>query len=159
MREARLISLKPLAPGTSEQRVMLVTPELMATLDGPWQSNDDADRIARLRAHLDHFVSGGFIDPGYLKQLTPKTDEVWTIRSKRPRPSIRVLGRFAARNVFVATNYELRGSLNEIGSIEWGRATRHCKAVWRALFEPYPPMPGETINDYVSNAANPKLFK
>ena len=139
-------------------RVLLITEMLRDTLDGPWSSTDDEDRFNRLRADLEHFVTGGFIDPNYIKKMK-KTEEVWTIRSVRPRPSLRVFGRFAIPDVLVATHYHDRQFLGEFNSRDWRQEIRHCKAKWRGLFPSYQPLSGENINAYVSNAADPALFK
>ena len=156
--EGRLILLRPLAPGTGMTRVLLMTEMVRDALDGPWSSTDDEDRFSRLRADLEHFATGRFIDPNYLKRMK-KTEEVWTIRSVRPRPSLRVFGRFAMRDVLVATHHRDRKTLGGFISREWRREIRYCKAQWRTLFPSYEPLSGEDINDYVSNAADPSLFK
>lgn len=131
---------------------------LKDVIDGPWDSEDDEARVHRLRADLEHFVTGGLVDPAYLWKLR-KTEEVWEIRSPRPRPSIRVFGRFAIYDVFVATHQSYRASLGAFASQEWKREIRNCQAKWRNLFHPYKPHSGQTINDYVSNAADPSLFE
>jgi len=69
---------------------------------------------------LEQFAEGQSIDPAYLKLLAPARDAVWEIRSVRPAPSIRVLGRFAEYDVFVATNYALRKPLG-VGSRASGK--------------------------------------
>ena len=68
-------------------------------------------RMGRLDADLEHFVVSPEIDPKYLFHLYPSQDCVWEIRSVRDDPSIRVLGMFAAKDVFVATNFALREDL------------------------------------------------
>jgi hypothetical protein len=57
---------------------------------------------------LDLFAEGAPIGPKYLFLLYRADEAVWEIRSVRPNPSIRVLGRFAAKDIFVATNFALR---------------------------------------------------
>jgi len=68
-------------------------------------------RVAELRADLEVFVEGRIIDPKYLFLLYPAADCVWEIRSVRSNPSIRVLGLFAKRDIFVATNFAFREDL------------------------------------------------
>ncbi len=153
--EGRLFLLKPLAPGEGMTRALLMTQPLNDALAASWQ---DQERFAKLRADLEHFVTGGFIDPNYLKKLK-KTEECWEIRSPRPSPSIRIFGRFAAHDVFVATHYHERRPLGGFKSMEWRREIRRCKAEWRKCFPAHQPHTGKTIHDYVSNAADPKLFE
>lgn len=156
--EGRLFVLNPIAPGSSPRRAMFVTVSLNQMLEGPWDSRDDEIRFSRLRADLDHYVEGGFIDPKYLTRLRPKREEVWEIRSPRPSPSIRVFGRFALRDVFIATHYEVRPPLRGFGSRQWRDAIERCKTEWRNLFPSYQPFSGSQINEYVSNAADPARF-
>ena len=67
--------------------------------------------MGTLQADLELFAEGQPIDPKYLFLLYPPAEGVWEIRSIRPHPSIRVLGLFAQKDVFIATNLELRENL------------------------------------------------
>jgi hypothetical protein len=83
-----------------------------------------------------------------MARLFPGVDEVWEIRSRDPKPGLRIFGRFAERNVFVALNWSDRTSLGPQGSREWATAIRTCKAEWRKLFATYEPISGMPLDDY-----------
>lgn len=144
--EGRLFLLRPRAPGTGMTRVLLMTQPLNNALEASWAEEEDERRYGVLRADLELFVTGGFIDPKYLKKLK-KTEEVWEIKSPRPKPGIRVFGRFAEFDVFVATHHHDRLPLGRFNSADWRREIRRCKAEWRKYFHPYPPHTGRDIND------------
>jgi len=117
------------------------------------------ERCARLRADLELFVTGGFIDPGYLKRLQGG-GAAWEIRSVRPRPSLRVFGCFAMMDVFVALNMWARRELGSTKSSEFRREAETCKARWRKLFHPYEPHKGGSLRDCISdNVANEAHFR
>ena len=115
-------------------------------------------RVGLLRGHIDHFTSGGLLTVGYrhekhclFKPLEPVDDEVWELRSRDPNPALRVFGRFAMRNAFVATHWARRDELGGWGARDWAAKIRRCKTIWRQLFFTYPPVTGVSINDYLSN--------
>ena len=84
---------------------------------------------------------------------------MWEIRSIRHAPSIRVLGLFAARNTFVATNHALREDLGGWQSREWNAVKRLARARWRTLFHTYQPIETTDVRIVVSGALNGKYFK
>jgi hypothetical protein len=109
-----------------------------------------------LRADLDHFSMGGRIDVAagkhrtcFMKPLSPLSEEVWAIRS-RHKPSLRVFGRFAELDVFIATNWAYRKALGGERSEEWRAERIRCKAEWQKLFPAYAPLNGSSINEYIS---------
>lgn len=157
--EGRLHAISPQAPGSSTIRALFVTTEIKGLLEGPWQTEDEEIRYANLQADFEVFVEGRLIDPKYLYWLSPKDEYVFEIRSLRPDPSIRVLGKFAERDVFVATNYALRSELGAWESREWRDAKVACSTHWRNLFHTYKPMEGSQLQDFVTNAADGKYFK
>jgi hypothetical protein len=117
------------------------------------------DRMGILQADLELFADGQSIDPKYLFRLYPATDSVWEIRSVRPEPSIRILGLFAAKNVFVATNLALREDLGGWQSREWKTAKKMARSNWTQLFHTYQPMSTGNIHDLVTGAVDGKYFK
>lgn len=154
-----LFSVRPLAAGAVARRTLLVTKPLWDALEAPWDDEVEEERFSRLRADLDFFVEGGRIDPTYFKRLWPPRDCPWEIRSVRPSPSIRVLGRFAQRDVFIATTYERRSELGRFESREWKDAKRRALAEWRKLFPTYNALDGSSIHDLVSNASTGEFFR
>ena len=128
--EERLFCLQPkMSPLARHTRALFVTPELNELLIGPWQTSAQEVRWNRVKADLDHFMENGLINRGYMKPLRKRSDEIWEIRSREPNPSIRIFGRFAEVDVFVATNWQYRWYLELFD--EWRRHKRRCLAVWR----------------------------
>lgn len=153
IKDGLLVTLMP-SRGKSSLRVILAKPDLAHELSDPWADQATALRITRLRRELDHFLEGEFVDHNYIKPLFPRTEEVWEIRSVKPKPSIRILGRFAEKDVFIALFQEDRNPLGGKDSPEWKRVIRATKAKWTAVFNQYPPHSGENHNEYLSNAAD-----
>lgn len=110
-------------------------------------------RWSKLRADIDHFVGGGYVNSNLLKPLSPARHGVWTLRSVRPRPGLRVFGRFAAPDVFVATHVQERKLLEGKGSQEWEFAKLECEEEWRRLFGDRRPFIGERYTDYITDNA------
>jgi hypothetical protein len=139
---------------------MYISPELLSLLEGPWADVAQEIRANKLRADLDYFIEGGNIaigqDPykkkrtAYMVRLDPAYDEVWQIRSRDPKPGIRVFGRFADRDVFVALTWSERTPLGGPGNLAWIEAINLCKSEWRKLFPAYQPISGSDYNDYLS---------
>ena len=110
-------------------------------------------RWSNLRADIDHFVSGGYVNAKFLKPLSPVRHGVWTLRSVRPRPGLRVFGRFAAPDVFVATHVHERRLLEAKGSQEWEFAKLECEEEWRRLFGDRRPFIAARYTEYITDNA------
>jgi hypothetical protein len=155
--DGELFALEPLLPGLPQPRVIFVSRWLRTELQGPWKTKSEEERMGRLWADLDWFTAGGEIivggqkdDTCHIKPLLPPTEEVWEYISRAPKPSIRVFGRFAEPDVFVATHKWLRQLLGAFGSRDWKREIRRCKTEWRRLFPANEPHTGVSINDYIT---------
>jgi hypothetical protein len=138
---------------------MYVTPELYRALYDPKPTEWEIDRFARLAADLAVFVRAMNIVPQYLHRLAPRRDRVWEIRSLEPEPQIRILGLFAAKNVFIATHYELRENLGVFDRPGWRIAKRRAAAEWRKLFPPYDARPETDIHQLVTGAIDGTYFR
>lgn len=165
-----LFPVEPAMPDDPVRRSMVVSLEIRQLLNGPWWSRGMARRCNELRADLEAFVKGDVIAvclvprrarAAYMARLDRPVDEVWDIRSRDPRPALRVLGRFADRDLFVALTCASRSKdvawlprapLGNGYSREWRDAIVECKAVWRQLLHPYEPIHGDYVHDYLSNA-------
>jgi hypothetical protein len=152
-----LVNLQPSLPSIPHQRMIFVARTLYSELEYELNDASSAVRTAELFSTFDVFLSGKPISIGgrddkyaYIKQLEPTTEEVWEIRSIQPRPSIRVFGRFAACDVFIACNKGLRTQLGGFGSREFQKAMSYCKIEWRKCLQSWPPHSGKRPNDYVS---------
>ena len=112
-----------------------------------------------LRAYLDVYTEGRPITPGFLFQLSPKKEEVWEIKAPRPRPGLRLFGRFADIDIFVGLHYVGRDVLKGWQSRTWRDAKEVCKSEWRKLFLTWEPFSGNSIHNYVSSAIDGKYLK
>lgn len=151
-----LVNLLPTLPSIPHRRVIFVCRALHEEIEREWNEPATAIRVGQLLNTLDTFLGNGLITVGrrndkhaYMKQME-KVEEVWEIRSVDPKPSIRVFGRFAERDVFVATNKGFRKPLGAFGSPEFKRAMTTCTQEWRRCFQTWPVHTGDTVHDYLS---------
>lgn len=122
---------------------------------------DEVDSIlfARARQALDSFSAGRTIairfppskrSTAQLALLDPKSREIWNFRIKDPNPGLRIFGRFAAKDCFVALHYAKRDELQKPKG--WEKAENKCIQQWRLIFPTFKPLSGETRDDYLSNS-------
>lgn len=154
-----LFPILPQARGSTIRRPMFVTESLHEVLNSPEGNQAWEKRVAELRADLEVFVEARTIDPKYLFRLYPARDGVWEIRSVRESPSIRVLGLFAWRDVFIATNHAFRDELGGWESREWKVVKRRARALWQQIFPTYEPKLVTSVHLVVTGALNGKYFK
>lgn len=138
---------------------MFVSEDIWALLSTEHEDLEMEERVGTLQADLEQFAEGRSIDPKYLFLLYPASEGVWEIRSVRPEPSIRVLGFFAKKDVFVATNLALRENLGGWESREWKDVKRSARTRWEHLFHTYQPLISTNLSDLVTGAINGKYFK
>jgi hypothetical protein len=161
VKEGRLSLLLPAMPSGAVVRRIYVSPEVNSLVYGPWGDREWEQRCGQLRADLDRFIEGRLITVGnlstpykgktsYMKRLNRPHDEVWEIRSIDPHPGIRVFGRFADTDVFIALTWAKRPDLRGPRDREWRDSIEACKAEWRKLFPAYQPKSGADIRDYIS---------
>jgi hypothetical protein len=155
-----LFPLEPLAPGVTIRRAMFIGESLWKVLNAPSGPDTEwEERIGRLQADLEIFISGENITPKYLFLLFPKEEAVWEIRSVQSDPSIRVLGLFAQKDVFISTNFELRENLGGWENRAWKNIKKMAKTIWRNLFNTYLPITTTNVDDVCSGAINAKFYK
>lgn len=152
-----LVHLVPKRKGAGVPRVVLLDRGLHEAIVQP--EPNKAERMGRLRADLDHFTTGGFIVVGkgrqnecFLKLLSPVADGICELRSRNPKPSLRLLGGFAEIDVFVGMSIHDRNDLGAEGSREWRDAIVSVKSAWSRSFISYPRVSGGTFNDYLSRS-------
>lgn len=167
VQSGELYLLKPEARGAAPKRVLLLTGTMKtAIVDGPWADKIEENRLAgTLRADLERFVSGDVLRVSLggrglavedMKRLQD-TYEIWEFKSKAKK-SIRVFGRFAGYDVFVATNWQWRYKLGAYGSDQWGAEINKCRTEWANLFQIHAPHTGDGIDVYTSDAEDAGLF-
>ncbi len=151
-----------------QARTLLVTPLIQALVNGPWVDARAEVRFSKLRADLENFASGAEIavceEPFRardedLAALDPREAGVWDLRSRHPRPGLRIIGQFADRDVFVgvvaaarsAPVQGLRGPLGERGSKEWKSAISDSRKAFNSLFNPaFKALAGGRVEDVLS---------
>ena len=145
------------------EREVFVSNELQELLFGPWDSVADEMNGAKSRQAIDEITTGrrlvvklkGHIaGTSFISRLVPQTDEVWEIRVRDPRPGLRILGRFADKDLFIAFHWYLRTQLKGRRSKAFANAIVDCKAAWDELFPNRQPHSGNTVDDYLTNATN-----
>lgn len=154
-----LFPVTPQAAGAPIARAMFVEEALWGIINSPEGDEAWERRVGELRADLERFVTGEPIEPSYLFLLYPARDAIWEIRSVRPDPSVRVLGLFALRDVYIATNHALREDLGEWQSRAWREVKRAAGAAWRRLFDPYRPVTHRNMKRLVTGAIDGKYYR
>ena len=166
VRNGTLIPIEPTLPSGLIIRRLYATPDVNRLISGPWRDTQEEIRCGRLRQDFDRFIerrpiSLAIDDPykkdktAYLARLSPSADEVWEIRSRDPKPAIRVFGRFAICDTFIAFNWGYRKDLGGPGSKEFRFEINRAKSEWRKIFPTYRPVSGADIHDYVSEECFP----
>jgi hypothetical protein len=142
----------------NQVRPIYMVPDLYGRIFGP--SAEETKRMGFLEVDLRRFINGDKLIVGHEKEetcfLKPMTNcnEVWEVRSRDPKPSLRIFGRFAAKDVFVATNMQHRKLLDHIRSRAFAVEIRKCITTWTRLFPYLEPHTGNSSHDYVSNAVD-----
>lgn len=154
----QLVLLTPISPRAMKRRALYVTEDIWRMMEGEVLDEITEERLGRLRADLETFVTEADLYPHYLYWLTPKSDLVWEIRSIADEPTLRVLGRFVMRDVFVALTIEERSELGGWESFSWRRAKRTTIQRWGAMFTT-PPLGGQDQNDFFSGAISGAYWK
>ena len=166
VRNGVLFPINPTLPSGLIIRRLYATAEVARLVSGPWRDTQEEIRCGRLRQDFDRFierrpVSLALDNPykkdkaAYLARLSPSRDEVWEIRSRAPNPALRVFGRFAMCDTFVAFNWGYRKDLGGPGSKEFNFEINRSKSEWRKIFGSYQPLSGNGIHDYVSEQCFP----
>ena len=160
--EQRLYRLT-LGTGASEPRGIWVTPQINELLVGPWWNKKQAARWGRIRNDLETFIQGGLVtvpregrrprSHTMARLLRPSSPEVWEIRCRQPEPSIRIFGRFAAQDQFIAFRWWRRSWLGPFEHRAWRAASIQCTTDWRNLLPTYRPLASEDYpNGYLTGA-------
>lgn len=154
VRDGRLLPARPIAPWEGEPRAFLMCQPLHTAIQAGRTSDDEQERSrwARLEADIDDFVTGAYMTEKLIKQLKPPKGEHWELLSRRPKPSLRVFGRFARPDVFVGTHVVLRKELGGMWSPQFEHEKLVCEDHWNAagLPEPFTAPPGYMYEAYIT---------
>lgn len=114
---------------------------------------------AALEAAMRHFIEGGYTTDDLIKQLSPQKHEHWELRSRKPRPSLRVFGRFACPDVFIGTHAKPRKSLGGMWSPQFEHEKLVCEGHWMdaGLPDPYSDRPNFRYESYITSNAKKKI--
>jgi hypothetical protein len=143
-----------------ERRDIYVSKSIEALLIDSWISKQQEFRWGYVLSDLCVFVRDPWIsiaddsrraENAYMARLQPDQDEVWDIRCRDPNPGIRLLGRFAGKNVFIALTWEERLPLSKFESAEWKAAISRCTTQWNLFFWSEP-LRGTFPDDYLDGA-------
>jgi hypothetical protein len=165
MERGRLFQVFPRLPGAPVNRVLLASESVNRLINGPWESEQEEYRSGRLWADFDRYVEGRLISvslnspyqkprAAYMARLDPPRDDVIEVRSRDPKPGIRVFGCFADKDVYVAINWEHREKLGGPQDKEFDREREICKARWRQLFPTYQSINGNQVHEYFADISN-----
>jgi hypothetical protein len=156
-----LVPAKPITAWAGERRAVLLCRPISEALIGGRSDPDEKERQswAKVEAAFSHFIEGGYVTEDLVKQLLPLKYEHWEFRCRRPRPSIRVFGRFVMPDVFVATHPMPRTLLGGMWSAEFEHeklvCEDHCKNA--GLIEPFTDNPDFRYESYITENATRKL--
>lgn len=156
-----LTPAKPTVPWAGEPRAFLMCAPLASAIEIGKADPDEKvrQRWAKLVGDIGHFVEGGLINEGLMKQLKPEKFEHWEVRSRRPKPSLRVFGRFAKPDVFVGTHVQPRINLGGMWSAEFEHEKLVCEDHWKAagLPDPFSASPDFSYEAYITENASRKV--
>lgn len=156
----RLHLVVPLMPEGAIQRQIYAARAVVSFLESPWLDEEEEERAGRLRQDLDHFSNGEIItfctEPfkartAYMGLLDPPNEGIIDIRSRDPSPAIRVLGKFAERDLFIALIWRTRNELGSKYSSAWSDAYEECNKYWQRLFPDFGPVTGANVHDYIGS--------
>ena len=155
-----LVPAKPIASWAGQPRVVLLCEPIRDAIDAGRNHSDEKERQswAKVEAAFAHFMEGGFVTENLVKQLKPEKFEHWEFRCRKPRPSIRVFGRFAMPDVFVATHPRPRNGLGGMWSFAFEYEKLVCEDHWKAcgLDVPFAD-PSLRYESYITENARRKL--
>jgi hypothetical protein len=128
-RAGLLIPVRPTDRWTGKPRAFLMCEPLRIALEQGKADHDKKvrQRWAELEAAMIHFVENGRVTEKLLKQLRPPKFEHWELISRRPKPSLRVFGRFALPDVFIGSHVRERRSLGGLWSQQFEQEKLVCE--------------------------------
>jgi hypothetical protein len=159
--QGRLFRISQSWPGLPEARCFIASEPVKNLILGHASNRQEESRAYELRAEIDSFIDGQtiYLRPegetgtrAWMARLDPASDEVWEIRSLKPRPSLRVFGSIVALDVFVALTWAKRTDLHGRESEEWETAITEFREERNNYFGTAIALTGSYPDAYLSNA-------
>jgi hypothetical protein len=153
-----LIPHKSSVPWPATPRAFLMCkPVFEKILAGRASDNDkDVRKWAAVEAAMSVFIEGGKITEDLIKQLLPPSYEHWELRCRKPKPSLRMFGRFAHPDIFVGTHIVQRTELGGMWSKEFEHHKLVCEDHWNdaGLCDPFTDAPEFRYEKYITDNAS-----
>ena len=160
----RLLVFEPEFDSDELVRSLLLHPQLAADIRE--QVEEWGRHVGRLRGDLESFVKGQHISlsmtpfehrVAYMGLMDPIADGIWEIRSRDPKPGLRVFGKFPCADMFVALSWNPRSvrlgrkkPLGDRRSVEYQLALIETNERWNVALPGLAPLTGGNYRDYVS---------
>lgn len=159
--DGRMVLWESEMRGDAAGRTLLLTRQIAEELESAnWDDPALAQRYGLLQLDFSRFSRGDTIavamspyekgGNAFLARIDPVEYGMWSMRSKPPSPTIRVIGGFAEVDVFVALDSRPREMLDGPGGRKWAAFREDALARWADLFPGYHPATGTRIEDFVS---------
>ena len=162
--EGRLLVFEPEFDSDELVRSLLLHPQLAADISE--RAEEWGRRVGRLQADLESFVKGEHTSlsmtpfehkTASMGLMDPIEDGTWEIRSRDPKPGLRVFGKFPCADTFVALSWQPRsvrfGRKNPLGnrySLEYQFALIEANERWNSALPNLTPLTGGNYRAYVS---------
>lgn len=160
-KKGKLFPARPIVNWAGEPRAFFMCQPLYDAVQNGKQSLDESERQrwAKLEAQMGTFVEGGYVNDDLVKQLQPPKYEHWELKSRKPRPSLRVFGRFAEPDVFIGTHVLPRDGLGGMWSPEFEHEKLVCEDHYAAadLTTFYSDAPHFRYERYITSNASKKV--
>ena len=139
------------APDARYRRWIYISPDIYREM----RRRSSERSFRKLSAQFQNFLMGRTVPialeldhkQAQWARLDPQSDEVWECRVRQTDPELRVVGRFASADVFIALDLYERPELK--GRKKWAQAKVRCQCRWASLFPCHPPLHGRFPHDYV----------
>lgn len=149
---SRLFRVEPLDWREDQKRIIYASRDIHRFLEETAADRETNIERRKLQRLFDRFISGAAISVAFrkniigsdMKRLSPSSVEVWEFKVKA-RPQLRVFGRFAQKDVFLA----LTGPV-ERRNCDYDVEITQCQQEWSRLLPEHSPIYGSTIYDYIS---------
>lgn len=162
--EGKLLVFEPEFESDELVRSLFLHPQLEADISERVQ--EWGRRVGRLQADFESFVKGDHISlsmtpfehkTAFMGLMDPIKDGTWEIRSRDPKPGLRIFGKFPCADAFVALHWEPRSvrfgrrkPLGDRHSLQYQLALIETNTRWSVALPGLAPLVEGNYRDYVS---------